>query len=124
MIANLVMGTLFLAQAGSLAAVGEMEKTETHEVAYETLAAGEARQAIANLEALREQNPGDPALLINLGSAYAELGDTEAAARYYRAAAESEIRYQLELADGTWVDSRRAARTALLRLEESRVAMN
>lgn len=124
MIANLVVGTLFLAQAGSLAVVGETGQTESHDVAYETLASGEARQAITNLEALREQNPGDPALLINLGSAYAELGDTETAAQYYREAAESDTRYQLELADGSWVDSRRAARTALRRLEESTLAMN
>ncbi len=123
MIANLLMGTLFLAQAGSLAAVGELEKTESHDVAYETLASGEARQAIENLEGLLEQNAGDPALLINLGSAYAQIGDTETAARYYREAAASETRYQLELADGSWVDSRRAARTALLRLEEAELAM-
>ena len=65
-----------------------------------------------------------PVQLINLGSAYAQVGDTEKAAQYYGEAAASERRYQLELADGSWVDSRRAARTALLRLEEARLAMN
>ncbi|TIX49864.1 tetratricopeptide repeat protein [Alteraurantiacibacter aquimixticola] len=122
--ANLVMGALLFAQAGSVAIIGAPEGTETTEVAYETLAAGQAREAIANLEALRAENPGDPALLINLGSAYAELGDTERAAALYREAAESDIRYQLELADGSWVDSRRAARTALRQLEGNALAMN
>lgn len=124
MISSLLMGTLMLAQAGSLAVLGDEQQTQSSDVAYETLAAGEARQAIENLEALRAMNPGDPALLINLGSAYAQLGDTEKAAQYYREAAASETRYQLELADGSWVDSRRAARTALLRLEEAKLAMN
>ena len=124
MIANLVMGSLFLAQAGSLAVVGDTTNTETHDVAYETLASGEARQAITNLEMLLDANPGDPALLINLGSAHAELGEADRAEQYYRAAADSDIRYQLELADGSWVDSRRAARTALLRLKDATLAMN
>ncbi len=124
MIFSLLMGTLMLAQAGSLAVLGDEQQTQSSDVAYETLAAGEARQAIENLEALRAMNPGDPALLINLGSAHAQLGDTEKASQYYREAAASETRYQLELADGSWVDSRRAARTALLRLEEAKLAMN
>lgn len=124
MIANLVMGTLMLAQAGSMAVLSDEQQTQVTDVAYETLAAGEARQAIDNLEALLVQNPGDPALLINLGSAYAQVGDTAKAAQYYREAAASETRYQLELADGSWVDSRRAARTALLRLQEAELAMN
>lgn len=124
MIANLLIGTLMLAQASSMAVLSDEQQTQVTDVAYETLAAGEARQAIENLEALLVQNPGDPALLINLGSAYAQVGDTDKAAQYYREAAASETRYQLELADGSWVDSRRAARTALLRLQEAELAMN
>ena len=124
MLVNLTLGVVLFAQASSMAIIGAPEGTESQDVAYETLAAGEAQQAIANLEALRADNPGDPALLINLGSAYAELGDATKAAEYYRAAAESDIRYQLELADGSWVDSRRAARTALRNLEASRLALN
>ncbi len=123
MLANLVFGALMFAQAGSLAVIDE-PATEQREVAYDALASGEARAAIAALEALREENPGDPALLINLGSAYAALGDTARAEASYREAASSDIRYQLELADGSWTDSRRAARTALRALEQARLAMN
>jgi len=124
MLVNLTLGALMLAQASSMAIIGTPEGTESRDVAYETLAAGDAQQAIANLEALRAENPGDPALLINLGSAYAEVGNLAKAEEYYNAAAESDIRYQLELADGSWVDSRRAARTALRNLEASRLALN
>ena len=123
MLLNLALGMLAFAQAGSMAVVDE-PVLEQRDVAYEALAAGEARAAVTALEALRTENPEDPALLINLGSVYVAIGDLERAAESYRAAAASDIRYQLELADGSWVDSRRAARTALLALEQSRMAMN
>lgn len=123
MLVNLALAATLFAQAGSMAVVDE-PMLEQRPVAYEALAAGEARSAITTLEALRTENPDDPALLINLGSAYVAIGDLERAEESYRAAAASDIRYQLELADGSWVDSRRAARTALLALEQSRMAMN
>lgn len=124
MLANLIMGAVMFAQAGSLAVVDEPAGLEQHDVAYEALAAGQARAAVTALEALRGENPGDPALLINLGSAYAELGDLDRAEACFREAADSTVRYQLELADGSWIDSRRAARSALLNLEQSRMALN
>ena len=119
-----LIGAMALAAAENVPVIGAPEGTEQHEVAYDALANGEAREAVANLEALRAENPGDPALLINLGSAYAELGDFARAAECYRAAADSEVRYQLELADGSWVDSRRAAQTALRLLEQRTLALN
>jgi Flp pilus assembly protein TadD len=124
MLANLLFGAALFAQAGSLAVVDEPAGLEQHDVAYEALASGEARSAVTALEALRGENPGDPALLINLGSAYAELGQLDRAEACFREAADSTVRYQLELADGSWVDSRRAARTALLNLEQARMALN
>lgn len=123
MLATFIMGTLLIAQGGS-AAVIDVPLTENRDVAYEQLSTGEARAAIEALEMLRADNAGDPALLINLGSAYAAIGDLAKAEAAYREAATSDIRYQLELADGSWVDSRRAARTALRALEQSRLAMN
>lgn len=98
-------------------------RNEQREVAYEQLAEGEVRQAIARLEAARKQYPEDPALLINLGSAYAQAGDQQRAADYYHAAMRSDVRYRLELADSTWIDSRRAARMALNALEGSELAL-
>ena len=64
------------------------------------------RAAIATLR------PDDPAAMINMGTAYARMG-READARdcFIRAIASRE-RYDLELANGQWMDSRRAARVA------------
>jgi cytochrome c-type biogenesis protein CcmH/NrfG len=120
----LLFGAMALADAENVAVLGAPEGVEQQDVAYDALAAGEAREAVANLEALRAENPGDPALLINLGSAYAQLGDLARAEACFREAADSETRYSLELADGSWVDSRRAAQTALRQLRDRAVALN
>lgn len=120
----LLFGAMALADAENVAMLGAPEGVEQQDVAYDALAAGEAREAVANLEALRAENPGDPALLINLGSAYAQLGDVARAEACFREAADSETRYSLELADGSWVDSRRAAQTALRQLRDRAVALN
>ncbi|WAT17550.1 tetratricopeptide repeat protein [Aurantiacibacter sp. MUD11] len=110
------LAVLMAAQMGPTATMVEQE-SETRDVAYESVAAGDMQTAIANLEAARAENPGDPALLINLGAAYAATGDFARAEEAYRAAIASNDRYELELADGQWIDSRRAARLALLSLE-------
>lgn len=112
------MSTLVLA---ALAAAAQLTSTpgaepttiEQHEVAYEEIAAGKADEAIRQIEARLATNPDDPALLINLGAAYARKGDTARATKAFQAAISSDTRYDLELADGTWADSRQAARRAL-----------
>lgn len=124
MLLDVVMGVLMVSQGSAMAMVEEIRRADQREVAYEELSQGDAQAAVTALEALRADNPNDPALLINLGAAYQTLGDLARAEAAYRAAAGSEIRYQMELADGSWVDSRRAARSALRALEQSRLAMN
>ncbi|WP_240624669.1 tetratricopeptide repeat protein [Aurantiacibacter odishensis] len=118
MFATTTLAFLMLVQAGPTAATTPSE-IETRDVAYETLASGEARAAIERLEAARAENPGDPALLINLGAAYAAVGEYRMAEQAYREAIASNDRYDLELASGEWVDSRQAARLALLSLDSS-----
>lgn len=93
---------------------------ESKDVAYETLAAGDADAARLLLETRLEADPGDPALLINLGTAYARLGRTGEAEAAWTAAADSATGYRLELENGRWMDSRRAAKLALRSLEEPR----
>ena len=83
------------------------------DVAYEDLVAGRNRAAIEHIRSTRLDNQRDPAALINLGAAYARLGETAKAQHCYKAAITSDTRYMLELADGSWVDSRRAARMAV-----------
>ena len=85
--------------------------SERVDVAYEELAKGQPNAAIQKIQA-NTAIADDPAALINLGSAYAMLGERQKAGDYYRAALASRDRYDLQLPDGTWVDSRRAARMA------------
>lgn len=86
-------------------------------VAYAELKAGDNRAAITRLTGERSLDERDPSRLINLGTAYARLGRSADAAAAYQAAAASPIRYDVELADGRYVDSRWAARTALSNLD-------
>lgn len=83
------------------------------DVAYEELATGQPEQAIARIRANPLIESDDPSALINLGAAHARLGRTSEAQGYYMAAIASANRYDLQLADGRWMDSRRAARLAL-----------
>ena len=94
-------------------------KLSTLSVAYEELQAG---QNVAARDILIESNisADDPSRLINLGTAYARLGQSADAAAAYRAAMTTPIRYDVELAGGQYMDSRWAARTALARLENGK----
>ncbi|VWX48950.1 hypothetical protein [Novosphingobium sp. 9U] len=86
------------------------------DVAYAELAAGNAVAALRKLEE-PSVDRSDPAVLINLGSAYARQGATDKALAALRAAVTSSERYDLELADGSWMDSREVARIALAKLQ-------
>lgn len=79
---------------------------------YTQLAQGDNAGAIAALSSERS----DPSRLINLGTAYARTGERAKAEAAYEAARASDVRYDLELADGRWMDSKAAARLALARL--------
>ena len=89
------------------------QEVEREDVGYEQLAAGNPEGAIAAIEANRSLESDDPAALINLGNAHARLGHTDQAIKHYRAAIASDVQYDLELADGSWMDSRKAAEIAL-----------
>lgn len=108
--------TLFLAAAAATAQPAAVpvnsESTEQIEVAYDALAQGRNQAAIEQMRNSDLVKAGDPAALINLGTAYAREGMIEEARESFDAAAASEDRYMLQLADGSWVDSRRAARMA------------
>lgn len=87
------------------------------EAGYDDLAAGRARQAMDRIKAGGALRQSDPSALINMGSAEAMLGHTDKAGAMYRAAIASKTQYDLQLADGSWMDSRRAARLALTMLD-------
>ena len=117
MTATALLATALMAQS-VFAPGAEPAPTETLDVGYQELKSDAPDAAIAKIEA-NDKLASDPAALINLGNAYARLGQTDKALRHYRAAVDSKVRYDLELANGTWMDSRYAARKALSALKAS-----
>ena len=119
MSATLVLSALAFAAQLTSTPGAEPATIEQHEVAYTEIATGHPDDAIHAIEARLITDPDDPALLINLGAAYARKGDPARAAKAFQAAIDSDTRYELELADGSWTDSRQAARRALDTLQRS-----
>jgi hypothetical protein len=115
MTAMFLLAGALLAQAApaTVPATGGLEQVD---VAYAAMSEGRTDAAI---EQLRARAGNDPAALINLGTAYARKGMRQQAVDCFAAALASDERYELQLADGSWMDSRRAARIALDRLEKS-----
>lgn len=111
-----LMTAALLGQSAFSLAVETPTESRTPDVAYAELASGRTDEALRKLEASGAARSSDPALLINLGTAYAAAGKTDKAIASYRAAITSSERYDLQLADGSWMDSRLAARTALKHL--------
>lgn len=107
---------VLLAQA-SLPAETEAVTTDRVDVAYEELSQGRSDAAISRILANQARSQDDPAALINLGTAYARMGRAAEARECFDKAIASRERYDLELASGQWMDSRRAARTARELLE-------
>lgn len=116
----MLLAALAMAQSGPLvSAPSHVVNTEAAqmEVGYRELVAGDASGAVARIQANRNLRSDEPAALINAGTAYVRLGQLEKAKQAFRAAMHSNNRYQLELSDGRWMDSREAARLAMSRLE-------
>ncbi len=109
---TIMFASLALVQAAAPAVVVEGSRDRV-DVAYAELVDGRPAAAITRIRANRELEADDPAALINLGTAHARLGRPAEAHGYYIAAIGSGLRYDLQLADGRWMDSRRAARTAI-----------
>lgn len=109
--------TLVLASALAMQSAGQpavdASAVDQVDVAYQELNDGRNVDAVDKLEASALVREGDPAALINLGTAYARKGNLDKARDCYKAALASDDRYVLELQDGSWIDSRRAARKAL-----------
>ena len=118
---GIIVAAVVLAQSGPATATQGISD-DGADTAYEDLAAGRTVGAIARLEASLEETPGDPALLINLGTAYAREGRMDEARDAFLAAISAEDRYRVQLADGSWEDSRKVARLALDSLDRTALA--
>jgi tetratricopeptide (TPR) repeat protein len=118
MIVTALALALVAAAPSPVAASAQLQSpTEAGALATRPLAAGRTREAIAVLERASAADPGDAAVLINLGIAYAHAGEEQKArAAFAQALACPEV-VELQTADGTTTDSRRLARRALKMLE-------
>lgn len=125
MSATLLMAGALLAQSALPAVMvtgrANSADRERADVAYAELSQGRNDEAIARITQSRDLAADDPAAMINLGAAYARTGREADARRCYARALASRERYDLELANGQWMDSRAAARkaTALLRDQQT-----
>lgn len=88
------------------------------DVGFDELADGRNQAAIEAIHANEDLERADPSRLINLGIAYARQGREAEARAMFRAAEKSEIRYDVETAEGRWVDSRYLARKAQAMLDK------
>jgi len=95
----------------------QLTDEKSGELAAQTLAAGREDEALAVLQRAAAADPHDPAVLINLGIAYAHKGEDAKARAAFEAALACHEVVELDTADGTATDSRRLARKALKMLE-------
>ena len=90
---------------------------EKASLAVASLSQGREVEAIRVLERELVNAPTDPAVLINLGIAYAQQGDDAKARALFDAAMTSDDVIELETASGATVDSRKLARRAIAMLD-------
>jgi len=93
--------------------VSAASAAQAPELAVQPLTAGRADQALAALERASAADPQDAAVLINLGIAYAHMGEEAKARGAFERALACDTVVELDTADGTATDSRRLARKAL-----------
>lgn len=86
-------------------------------LASTALADGKALTAIELLQTELKESPQDPAILINLGIAYAQTGSEAEARTHFEAALTSRQVIELDTANGRTTDSRRLARQAISMLD-------
>lgn len=95
---------------------------ESGSLGYAALLKGNYSVALEQMHAAEQQvSPSarrDPARLINMGLAYAKMGDLAQARTHYQAAIDAERSFDVILSDGRVMDSRVAARHALRRLDQ------
>jgi len=110
---------MFLVEVAAVALMAQAPIVVTGEpgVGYEPLMQDRPAAAIAEIESNTRLDADDPALLINLGVAYARQGHTAMARAKFEEAMKSADRMTLETSEGEWKDSRHHARLALKMLD-------
>jgi tetratricopeptide (TPR) repeat protein len=87
---------------------------------YEALISNKNQQALEQLARDRSVPNTNPAKLINIGRAYARLGDYSRAKEAFTAALTCKEDMDLVLADGREMNSRKAAKLALVHLSATK----
>ncbi len=100
-----------------------VQADQSPDIASEAITAGRGDEVIPSLERARAKHANDPAVLINLGVAYAHRGDDVKARNLFKAAMKSPTQIDLETADGDAVSSRKLARKALSMLDRGELRM-
>lgn len=108
---------LFAATPLADAPAAQLQAAPESDLAAQTLAAGREDEALAVLQRAAAADPHDPAVLINLGIAYAHKGEDAKARAAFESALTCHEVVELDTADGTATDSRRLARKAIRMLE-------
>ena len=123
----MLLSLLLAGAAATAQPATAQESVEGQEINYErdqlgfaAMQSGENEEAIRQLERAAAELPDDPARLINLGNAYARVGRMEEAKATLRRAIALRDHFDLVLAGGRVIDSRRAAIYALDRIEGRR----
>lgn len=112
----LTLGASAQAGAAPLAApAAGME--QAGDLAAGPLMARRTDEAIAILERSHLTDPEDPAVLINLGIAYAQTGREAEARRLFNTALAKRAEFDLAISNGQFTDSRQLARRAIRMLE-------
>jgi tetratricopeptide (TPR) repeat protein len=120
LLSALIAGTISVAAQANTGAVGEISYPKGS-IGYEALMRGDNERAVAQILASEQVSKHDPAKLLNLGRAYARMGQTEQAAGYFKAAMQARESVDLVLADGRVMNSKVAARKSFANLQ-TRVA--
>jgi Flp pilus assembly protein TadD len=87
------------------------------DLAVAPLLARRSEEAIAILEQSHRSDPEDPAVMINLGIAYAQSGKEAEARTLFSAALAKRAEFDLAISNGQVTDSRQLARRAIRMLD-------
>ena len=116
LVSALIAGTMGTAVHAAPSMTGEISYPK-ESIGYEALMRGDNERAVFQIMANEQVSSGDPAKLLNLGRAYARMGDTDEAAKMFKAVLESRDSVDLVLADGRVMNSKVAARKAYASLQ-------
>ena len=116
LVSALIAGTMSTAVHAAPSMTGEISYPK-ESIGYEALMRGDNERAVFQIMANEQVSSGDPAKLLNLGSAYARMGHTDEAAKMFKAVLESRDSVDLVLADGSVMNSKVAARKAYASLQ-------